>query len=205
MEGLHELAGVPQDREPGFPGRLDPPRQVHRRPDRGEQHPVQVPAQRVRRHSFPDNPLIHQASVRFDRQIISPPFRPVQADRELNHPCRGTGQLVKRIRNHIRPDIRIPGLSLRHLEPTKSEIQKTQWSLGDSDSRPLACHAWRFATARFSEDAAANGWGAWIVSDHPGRLFSRDQAITALTVSELLEIGHSADHPLVLAFEEELW
>jgi hypothetical protein len=33
---------------------------------------------------------------------------------------------------------------------------------------------------------------------------SRDQAITALTVTELLEIGHSSGHPLVLAFEEEL-
>jgi hypothetical protein len=60
------------------------------------------------------------------------------------------------------------------------------------------------ATARFSEHTAADGQGAWIVSDRSGRLFSRNQAITALTVTELLEIGHRADHPLVLAFEEEL-
>lgn len=60
------------------------------------------------------------------------------------------------------------------------------------------------ATARFNEHAAADGRGAWIVSDRPLRLFSRNQAITALTVTELLEIGHSSDHPLVLAFEAEL-
>jgi hypothetical protein len=60
------------------------------------------------------------------------------------------------------------------------------------------------ATAQFAQHAAADGQGAWIVSDRPGRLFTRDQAITALTVTELLEIGHSPDHPLVLAFEEEL-
>jgi hypothetical protein len=60
------------------------------------------------------------------------------------------------------------------------------------------------ATARFSQDAAADGQGAWIVSDRPGRLFTRDQSITALTVTELLAIGHRPDHGLVLAFEEEL-
>jgi hypothetical protein len=35
------------------------------------------------------------------------------------------------------------------------------------------------ATARASEHAAADGNGAWIVSTHPARLFTRDQAITA--------------------------
>jgi hypothetical protein len=60
------------------------------------------------------------------------------------------------------------------------------------------------ATARFSQHAAADDQGAWIISNRPGRLFSRNQAITALTVTELLEIGHRSDHPLVLAFEEEL-
>jgi hypothetical protein len=60
------------------------------------------------------------------------------------------------------------------------------------------------ATARFKHHASADGQDAWIVSDRPRRLFSRNQAITALTVTELLEIGHSPDHPLVLAFEEEL-
>ena len=40
-------------------------------------------------------------------------------------------------------------------------------------------------TARFSEHAAADGNGAWIVSTHSARLFTRDQAITALTGAEL--------------------
>ena len=49
------------------------------------------------------------------------------------------------------------------------------------------------ATARFSEHAAADDRGAWIVSDRPLRLFSRNQAITALTITELLAIGYYAD------------
>ena len=32
------------------------------------------------------------------------------------------------------------------------------------------------ATAEFSEHAAADGHGAWTVSCHPGRLFTRNQA-----------------------------
>jgi hypothetical protein len=46
------------------------------------------------------------------------------------------------------------------------------------------------ATARFSEHAAADGNGAWIVSTYPARLFTRDQAITALTVAELMGSGY---------------
>jgi hypothetical protein len=38
------------------------------------------------------------------------------------------------------------------------------------------------ATARYSPDAAADGKGAWIVSGLPHRLFSRDQAITAMVL-----------------------
>jgi hypothetical protein len=37
--------------------------------------------------------------------------------------------------------------------------------------------------ARFSEHAAADGDGAWIVSTHPARLFTRDRAIAALTLT----------------------
>ena len=74
----------------------------------------------------------------------------------------------------------------------------------ENNSMSLEADGRVVATARFSEHAAADGQGGWIVSDRPRRLFSRDQAITALTVTELLEIGHGADHPLVLAFEEEL-
>lgn len=46
------------------------------------------------------------------------------------------------------------------------------------------------ATARFSQDAAADGNGAWIVSTHLARLFYRNQAITALTLAERLAHGH---------------
>jgi hypothetical protein len=60
------------------------------------------------------------------------------------------------------------------------------------------------ATARFSQHAAANGRGAWIVSCFPRRLLTRDQAITALTVAELLETGYANDDPLVTALREEL-
>jgi hypothetical protein len=35
------------------------------------------------------------------------------------------------------------------------------------------------ATARFSRYAAGDDLGAWIVSTHPRRLFSRNEAITA--------------------------
>jgi hypothetical protein len=43
------------------------------------------------------------------------------------------------------------------------------------------------ATAQFSEHAAADRNGAWIVSTCPARLFNRDQAMTALMVVELSE------------------
>ena len=45
--------------------------------------------------------------------------------------------------------------------------------------------------------------GRWEVSHWP-RFFDRDQAVTALTITELLESGHSAGDPLVAALREEL-
>jgi hypothetical protein len=60
------------------------------------------------------------------------------------------------------------------------------------------------ATARFSQHAAADGHGAWIVSSCSGRLFTRNQAVTALTVTELLENGYTGDDPLVVALQDEL-
>ena len=53
------------------------------------------------------------------------------------------------------------------------------------------------ATAR----QRADGW--WEVSHWP-RFFDRNQAITALTVTELLEAGRDKNDPLVLALREEL-
>ena len=47
----------------------------------------------------------------------------------------------------------------------------------------------------------AGGW--WEVTYWP-RFFDRNQAITALTVTELLETGGESDDPLVAALREEL-
>jgi hypothetical protein len=60
------------------------------------------------------------------------------------------------------------------------------------------------AVDRFSPHEASNGHGAWVVSTCPARLLDRDQAITALTVAELLETGYPDGHPLVVALQEEL-
>jgi hypothetical protein len=61
------------------------------------------------------------------------------------------------------------------------------------------------ATARFSEHAAADGNGAWIVSTHPARLFSRNQVITALTLAERLTVGYGDDDPFVKSWRKELF
>jgi hypothetical protein len=53
------------------------------------------------------------------------------------------------------------------------------------------------ATAR----KRADGW--WEVSCWP-RFFDRNQAITALTITELLDSGHDSNDPLVRALREEL-
>jgi len=45
--------------------------------------------------------------------------------------------------------------------------------------------------------------GGWEVTCWP-RLFDRNQAITALTIAELLESGHASDDPVVIALREEL-
>ena len=47
----------------------------------------------------------------------------------------------------------------------------------------------------------ADGW--WLVTHWP-RFFDRNQAITALTITELLETGYGNDHPVVIALREEL-
>ena len=60
------------------------------------------------------------------------------------------------------------------------------------------------ATAKFSEHAAANGHGAWIVSSHPGRLFTRNQAITAMVLAERLAAGYGDNDAFVIGWCEEL-
>jgi hypothetical protein len=61
------------------------------------------------------------------------------------------------------------------------------------------------ATARFSEHAAADGNGTWIVSTYPARLFSRNQAITALTLAERLAVGYGDGDPFVTSWPKELF
>jgi len=46
-----------------------------------------------------------------------------------------------------------------------------------------------------------DGW--WEVSHWP-RFFDRNQAITALTVTELLESGRAGNDPVVMALRQEL-
>jgi hypothetical protein len=60
------------------------------------------------------------------------------------------------------------------------------------------------ATARYSEDAAADGHGAWAVSYRPSHLFTRDQAITAMVLAERLAAGYGDDDPFVIGWREEL-
>jgi hypothetical protein len=61
------------------------------------------------------------------------------------------------------------------------------------------------ATAHFSQHRAADGNGAWIVSTHPARLFTRNQAITALTLAERLAVGYGDDDPFVKSWRAELF
>jgi hypothetical protein len=60
------------------------------------------------------------------------------------------------------------------------------------------------ATAQYGSDAAAKGQDAWIVSGLPRRLFSRDQAITAMVLAERLAAGHGDDDLFVIGWREEL-
>ena len=60
------------------------------------------------------------------------------------------------------------------------------------------------ATARYSSHAAADGQGAWVVSGWPGRLFTRNQAITAMVLAERLAAGHGEDDLFVIGWREEL-
>jgi hypothetical protein len=56
------------------------------------------------------------------------------------------------------------------------------------------------ATARFSKHAAADGNGAWIVSTHEARLFTRNQAIIAMSLAECLAAGYGEDDPHVIGW-----
>ena len=60
------------------------------------------------------------------------------------------------------------------------------------------------ATARYCEHAPDAGRGAWIVYGLPGRLFARNQAITAMVLAERLAVGYGDDDLFVVGWREEL-
>ena len=74
----------------------------------------------------------------------------------------------------------------------------------NDDSMALEIGGQVIATAEFREHAAADGHGAWIVSYCPGRLFTRNQAITAMVLAERLAAGYGDDDPFVIGWREEL-
>ena len=60
------------------------------------------------------------------------------------------------------------------------------------------------ATARYSDYAADDGPGGWIVSGRRGRLFTRNQAITAMVLAERLAAGYGEDDPFAIGWRKEL-
>jgi hypothetical protein len=60
------------------------------------------------------------------------------------------------------------------------------------------------AAARYSPGAAAEGQGGWVVPELPRRLFSRDQAITAVVLAERVAAGYGDDDLFVIGWREEL-
>jgi hypothetical protein len=60
------------------------------------------------------------------------------------------------------------------------------------------------ATARYRAHAAADDQGAWVVSGLPRRLFTRNQAITAMVLSERLAAGYGDADLFVIGWREEL-
>ena len=74
----------------------------------------------------------------------------------------------------------------------------------NDDSMVLEIDGRVIAAAEFSEYAAADGHGVWSVSCHPGRLFTRNEAITAMVLAERLAGGYGDDDPFVIGWREEL-
>jgi hypothetical protein len=60
------------------------------------------------------------------------------------------------------------------------------------------------ATARYCKDTRDDGRSVWSVSGWPGRLFTRNQAITAMVLAERLAAGNGDDGPFVVGWREEL-
>ena len=60
------------------------------------------------------------------------------------------------------------------------------------------------ASARYRPGAATDGRGGWMVSGLPRRLFTRDQAITAMVLAERIAAGYGDDDLFVVWWREEL-
>jgi hypothetical protein len=60
------------------------------------------------------------------------------------------------------------------------------------------------ATARYCRGAMDDGRGVWAVTGWPGRLFTRNQAITAMVLADRLAAGYGDDDPFVIGWREEL-
>jgi hypothetical protein len=60
------------------------------------------------------------------------------------------------------------------------------------------------ATAQYNSHAGADSRCAWIVSGLPHRVFSRDQAITAMVLAERLAAGFGDEDRFVVGWREEL-
>jgi hypothetical protein len=60
------------------------------------------------------------------------------------------------------------------------------------------------ATARYSSHAAADSQSAWTVSGLPRRLFTRNQAITAMVLAERHAAGYGDNDLFVIGWREEL-
>ena len=60
------------------------------------------------------------------------------------------------------------------------------------------------ATARYSSHAAADGQRRVDRVWPPSRLFTRNQAITAMVLAERLAAGYGDDDPFVIGWREEL-
>jgi hypothetical protein len=74
----------------------------------------------------------------------------------------------------------------------------------NDDSMSLEIDGRVIATAKFRQHAAANDGRAWIVSTYPSRLFTRNQAITAMVLAERLAAGYGDDDLFVIGWREEL-
>ena len=60
------------------------------------------------------------------------------------------------------------------------------------------------AAARCCKDAMNDGQTVWTVAKWPGRVFTRNQAITAMVLAERIADGYGDDDPFVIGWREEL-